>query len=177
MRQPGGKANSARNVFKRRKTMTFVERLRNLPPGMCRLLARSPYGPPFTTDEIAERTRKMGDGVKPLSSAEVEAISRSTEWNRIAIEDALAFMCGCNVDFCDAKAMHRVDDYLRKRPTFRYLRASSVWTTYYTPLLLKWRDTATPTWEPLCKLQQRLLTLKPHELQRANRPAPATSAT
>jgi hypothetical protein len=63
-----------------------------------------------------------------------KAIERDT------MDTALAFQRGCGIELHDAKAMRRINDYLSKRPTFRYLRASDNWSSYYLPMLKRWRQ-------------------------------------
>jgi hypothetical protein len=70
----------------------------------------------------------------------VETLSSQTEWGWITVSDALAFQRGCGIELHDAKAMRRINDYMSKRPTFRYLRASDNWTSYYLPMLKRWRQ-------------------------------------
>lgn len=67
-------------------------------------------------------------------------VSELTDWKNISLTTAFAFCDACGVGIDDHKAWRRIDDYLRKRPTFRYLRASTEWESTYKPLLRKWRE-------------------------------------
>jgi hypothetical protein len=53
------------------------------------------------------------------------------------------------------------DDYLKKNPTFNYLRKQKDWNGYYLPLLVTWRKSypVTPPadlWAPIRNLLIRL---------------------
>jgi hypothetical protein len=126
-------------------TTTFWQRCIDYPPCLVRLLARHPYGKPLTTIEIQALSypnyigRAMSEA---LSAPMIEALSSELGWGGIAVMNAAQFMRGCSVDFCNPDHMRRVDDYLRKKPTFRYLRASPQWEDYYKPLMKRWIDTA-----------------------------------
>lgn len=108
----------------------FWTRLDRYPPVLCRLLAREKRGRPLTTVEIADTS-----GLPP---AKVEAISASVSWDGVEVEDMRRFAQACGCDFDQQKDMRRVEDYLRKRPKFTYLKRSSQWKNYYYPLVLKW---------------------------------------
>ncbi len=110
----------------------FWTRLKRYPPVLCRLLAREKRGRPLTTAEIAQRS-----GLPP---ARVEAISASTTWHGVEVPDMKAFLQACGTDFDHQKDMRRVEDYLRKRPKFTYLKRSPDWSTYYYPLVRKWME-------------------------------------
>lgn len=132
-----------------KEMMTLRDRLHNFPPCLTRILARHKSGGPLSIDEI--QTNSPG-----MYIIEIGTLSRVTEWTHVPLWQAVNFYKGCGLDLDDTAAWRRVADYLRKRPTFRYLRASEQWTTYWKPILLSWRDAATPTWGPLIELQRRL---------------------
>ncbi len=111
----------------------FWTRLNRYPPVLCRLLAREKRGRPLTTVEIAERS-----GLPP---AKVEAISASVSWEGVEALEMMRFIQACGCDFDAQKDMRRVEDYLRKRPKFTYLRRSPQWKNYYYPLVVKWMET------------------------------------
>lgn len=129
--------------------MTFWERASNFPPVLVRLLAHQ-RGKPLTTEQIAA---KAG-----MTTLMVEALSQSTDWQGVSPSEMQRFTSACGMDFCDPKAMRRVDDYLRKKPTFLYLRASPEWASYYEPLLKLWRRSYPgPLPVHLCKPVQDLI--------------------
>lgn len=119
---------------------------------LVRILARRKSGRPLQADEICWGTPGG------LYLVDLGAISRMSDWVHIPTWQALNFCKGCGLDLDNTEAWRRAEDYLRKRPTFRYLRASDDWLPYWKPLLLSWRDTATPNWRPLVELQRRLKT-------------------
>ena len=122
---------------KRRGAMTFWDDCDSFPPILCRLLARQEHGRPLTTAEIE-------DNSGGLSPAMVEAMSRSTSWKGVKLDEMRAFLKGCNLDFCDTKTKRRTLDYLRKMTLRKttlipYLQKSGkLYCTYYLPLLKLW---------------------------------------
>lgn len=115
--------------------MTFWRKAERFPPIQCRLLARlGPGGPAMTNVQIARETG--------LSVRQVMAISEQTDWRGIDLPTMQRFLEACGVDFEDARAMKRVNVYLRGKtkkglripPPFDYLRASPDWPTIFKPL-------------------------------------------
>jgi hypothetical protein len=80
--------------------------------------------------EIAEDSR----GLSPI---QVFTISQCFDWAGIDIPTMRQFLTGCHIDFEDAKAMNRVDCYLRHGSAWKHLRKSPLWTPFYQPLLIK----------------------------------------
>jgi hypothetical protein len=119
----------------------FAQRLNDFPPILCRLLARKKNGPPMTVEEIVNRSHQTPGVKNPLNPVQVENFSNILDWKHIYLPDALTFMYGCRVDLTDAKEFRRINDYLSKRPSFKYLRKSADWEKYYKPLFLKWATT------------------------------------
>jgi hypothetical protein len=99
--------------------VTFWKRAQDFPPILCRLLARRKWGRPLTDTEIADRTDRI---VGPpgilvvLAPIEVGKIALSTSWKGIDVYDMQAFLIGCNIDFCNAEQMKRIDSYIRSNP-------------------------------------------------------------
>jgi hypothetical protein len=123
-------------------TTSFWQRCMDYPPCLVRLLARHPYGKPLTAAEIQAKSHPARIPMfQVLSLPMIEAISGEIGWHEIEMLDVSKFLRGCGVDFCNQDHMRRVDDYLRKKPTFRYLRASPQWEAYYKPLMKRWIDT------------------------------------
>lgn len=158
--------------------MTFWSRAEHFPPILCRLLARERrYGGPLSTLQIAAGSGMHGQPLAGevrrfgrLSPAEVESITQCTSWEGVKFADMQAFLRGCGIDFCDSKGMRRLEDYLRKTPSFHHLTSSSEWDAYYHPLVKRWRRSYGPItesdahiWPPLRALLVRLnplLTVK-----------------
>jgi hypothetical protein len=115
---------------------TFWEYAYSYPPCLVRLLARHPYGKPLTDAEICD---SPGWTQYRFNEFLVHNLSRLTRWDDVSFYDMRRFLQGCKLDFCNPEQMRRVSDYLRKRPTFRYLRASPLWGSYYEPLMKTWR--------------------------------------
>lgn len=97
------------------------------PPILCRLLARKKNGPPLTEQEIAARAK--------LSTLEVHLLSKETSWDDVHLGTMKKFLAGCGLDFCNRADMKRIDAYRRSQPTWKYLRRSGQWLSYYEPLL------------------------------------------
>lgn len=74
-----------------------------------------------------------------LAPYEVTELSSRTDWHGVTLDDSAKFMRGCGLNLEHAQSLRRVTDYLSKRPTFRYLRTSPQWASYYQPLLKRWR--------------------------------------
>lgn len=104
------------------------------PPVLVRLLARHRGGPPFTTQEIAERS----GGV--LSDYDVVAISHALSWDAIPFKQMRAFLHACDCDFCSRESMNRKSVYLKTPHKFRYLRRSPEWATVLQPLARRFRE-------------------------------------
>jgi len=112
--------------------MTFYSKAGRYSPILCRLLARVRYGRPLTSQELADSSG--------LSLFQVEALSRQTNWDGVDIETVRRFTESCGTDFTSRKDMRRVSDYMRKAPTFAYLKRSRNFHEYYLPLISKWRS-------------------------------------
>lgn len=103
------------------------------PPILCRLLARVPNSRPLSIDEIASRGG--------MSNLEVVMLSERTSWDEVPFMHMMRFLKGCGVDFGDARQMRRVNDYIAKRPTWKYLKSSGRWTDTYEPMLKQYAQT------------------------------------
>lgn len=106
-----------------------------LPPILCRLLARHPNGSPLTTEEIASAS-----GLLPIR---VLVLSEMMTWNGVPLDDHFAFTLGCQMEFDNARQMKRARAYARAlekgliaRP-FRYLERSPDYESYYLRLRQK----------------------------------------
>ena len=102
---------------------------------LVRLLARQPHGRPMSSQEISERSG--------LTVHEVELISQSADWNCCTVTQMHSFLVACRCDWENYWDRERMRVYLKKRlvhghvclPTWKYLRVSPEWKTYYQPLL------------------------------------------
>jgi hypothetical protein len=110
----------------------FVALTQLYPPVLCRLLARHRYGPPLSEAEIAIRAK--------MTIREVQALSQLTTWDSCDLSTVIAFSAACGVDFCNWRAMKRIDAYLKSGPTWRYLRASRQFSAKFEPLLRIYRN-------------------------------------
>ncbi len=110
--------------------MNFWKRAHNFPPILCRLLAKG------RTDHPIARAA-TGAGL-PLHL--VDSYSWRTSWETIDLHHTRLFLQGCGLDFANARQMRRIDDYLSRRPTFRYLRTSKEWESRWLPMLKLWRQ-------------------------------------
>lgn len=112
------------------KTPTsFWKRADRFSPILCRLLAHR-GNRPLTAEEISQ--------VSGLSFWTVETLSMSTSWAGVPVETFRAFTDGCGVDPSNARHMRRIEDYLRGRPKFAYIKKSPIWKSYYEPLMRHW---------------------------------------
>lgn len=115
------------------------ERLEHFPPILVRLLARSPYGNPLTTNDIA-----LVSGLNPVI---IEQISYETDWSNVSVLNWKLFMRGCRCDLTKRKDFHRIAAYLRGKiengqrtpPSFKYLKRNPLWKGYYQPLLIRYQ--------------------------------------
>lgn len=111
---------------------TFWATADRFPPILCRLLARRPYGPPLTDAEIA--------AASGIPIVHVFAIGQSTTWHGIDLPTMRKFLTGCGMDFEDFNQISRARNYLRHKPSWKYLRVSPQWRTMYEPLMRKYRQ-------------------------------------
>lgn len=134
--------------------MTFWQRSKLFSPALIRLLARSKrYGAPISAVEIAQRSG--------LHRVMVEGISQNCDWESIDLPTMQLFTQACHFDFCATADMRRAEDYLRRKPSFRHLRTSPDWKSFYLPLMTTWRRSYPPvppsdTWPPIRNLLVRL---------------------
>lgn len=112
--------------------MNFWKRMILLPPVAVRLLARQRWGRPLTSREIADKSG--------LTVGQVEFVSERTSWDGVEVAVFRRFTSGCGLDFFDRKAMKRVRAYLASHPRYTYLRSSPDWSSYYRPMLARWRE-------------------------------------
>jgi hypothetical protein len=112
--------------------MNFWQRCESFPPILVRLLARTkPHGPPMHSKEIAQRF-----GSNPFY---VESLGAETSWHMVPFQMVQGFTAACHLDFCNTAQMRRLDNYLRAGATLAHLRNHDQWTTYWMPLLVRWR--------------------------------------
>jgi hypothetical protein len=122
-----------------RKSRSFYDLLEMFPPCQVRLLARERYGKPLTAEQIATSSG--------LSQREVGLISQMVTWQDVDVEALRRFTHGCGLDLDKPASVKRKLVYLRGQhytrvdrvpPSFRYLRRSPDWVTFYKPLIVKW---------------------------------------
>lgn len=137
--------------------MTFWQRSEIYTPILCRLMAKD--------DGKAASSELLSRACHPsvqMTPHEIHLLSQSESWNSIPLATMRSFLHACNLDFCNPAQMHRADEYLRRNPTFRYLRADPLWESYYLPLLKRWRASygkvtaESEIWLPVRKLLIRL---------------------
>lgn len=109
--------------------MNFYDKANKIPPILARLLARKKNGPPLSDIEIADRSG--------MSILKVHCISQSLSWDDISIIEMRNFLRACDVDIEDPEQFNRVVAYMRKA-TWKYLRTSPLWRTYYLPLIQRY---------------------------------------
>lgn len=112
---------------------TFWLKSERYSPIFCRLMARKKNGPPLTDIEIAEKSGA-------LSPYQVQSLSKCVSWVGIDLPTMRAFLVGCGMDFENRSAMKRVNNYLRNKPTWKFLRTSPLWVTLYEPMIQRWRS-------------------------------------
>lgn len=115
--------------------MHIDQRLSDFPPMLVWLLSRHRKLPEFWMERL---------GCEP-------------SWNHVTVPDLLAFTRACQCDFFNPAHMRRVDDYLRKKPTFAYLRSHPEWRSRWLPLLLTWAGHCQPLHPHLRNIKARLL--------------------
>jgi hypothetical protein len=132
--------------------MTLTQKFASFPPILVRLLARNKRLP-LTPIEISSRSQTWGTHY-------IEALSRETNWGTTSVTDAITFCRACGLDLDDAEIWRRTVDYLSRKPTFRYLRTSPEWKSYYQPMLKRWVQCCYPyrehTIAPVRQLIERL---------------------
>jgi len=100
-------------------------------PVLCRLMARHKRGRVLTNEEIAIRS-------KVLPAVQVIAISQRTSWEYVSVVTMRAYLTGCGLDFEDRPRMKVAMDYLKRNPSFAYLKRDPEYETFYKPLIQLW---------------------------------------
>ena len=114
--------------------MNFLERAAAYPPCLVRLLARKAHGKqPMDFMQICNNST----GLTPIL---VDSISQETSWGNVPFGLLVEFTTACNFDFCDFNRTKLVDAYIKSKPRFEYLLRHEDWTSYYLPLLKRYRE-------------------------------------
>lgn len=135
--------------------MKIHDRLNQISPILCRMLARQPHGRPLTTFEISNKSG--------IPAHFVEVYSWSQRWDDIPMGNAFAFARACGVDLFSYSSCNRVCTYLKNDPSFKYLRKHPDWLNYYMPMMRSWHASfngidrsSEEIWTPIRKLLKRL---------------------
>ena len=94
---------------------------------MVRVLAKKDRNTPMRCDEIA--------AASGLDIETVRFIASRPTWDAITLDHMRRFTLACGIDFTDHEAMKRIDDYLRTRPKWTYLKRSPQWRELYEPII------------------------------------------
>ena len=116
----------------KRKPLNFWQTSWLISPIAARLVARIPYGRPLNDAEISQRSG--------LALDRVFIIQHLTDWSHVGFVEAERYLVGCGVDFCNRRQVDRVRAFLRRRPSWKFLRMSPEWETKFKPLLLRYRE-------------------------------------
>lgn len=116
---------------------TFWDKLKEFSPVTCRLLART------VTHRGGARAMTNAEisNLSGLSIAEVNAISMLTTWDRVPLFKIRAFTEACGIRLCDRNSFRSQCAYMRRGPTFEYLKSSPDWETFFKPLILAYVST------------------------------------
>lgn len=114
---------------------TFWEKLDLLPPLACRLLARK-RTPQGGTVAIGAEAIALSAG---MSVTEVNSLSWLTSWESVPVDKARRFSIACGVDFTNRLIMKRQIAYIRRSPTFKYLKKSPDWNIVFKPMMIAFR--------------------------------------
>lgn len=122
----------------KRRFQSFFDRASFFSPILIRLLARKKNAGPLNNYEIAK--------ISGLEEWEIAALSSKLDWRGVDIPTAKLFMKACGIDLENPADVKRVVVYLsgstvngiKVAPTFRYLRSSPDWQSFFCPLLLKY---------------------------------------
>lgn len=109
----------------------FFVRLDTFPPLVCRLLARRITRAGGVEAKPAEDISKDSG----LRLGEVNSLSWHTSWDDVPVKLVRRFALGCGVDFTSRDSMRLQSGYLRRRPSFKYLKKSPLWSSVYEPLI------------------------------------------
>lgn len=101
------------------------------PPPLVRLLAKESVSRKHIR---ALSDREVAIGAE-LPLEKVRSISRSKNWDRIALGDIRSFCNGCKFDPFDYRDRNRVRAYSRLSPKFSYLKCSPFWEDTFLPLI------------------------------------------
>lgn len=118
------------------------QKINQFPPVICRLLARerTPTGGvrPLTAVAIATRSG--------LSVMDVNSLSWLGSWDNVPFHLIRPFMEACGVDVTNKEILRTHSCYIRRSPSFKYLKSSPDWDKIYKPLIIAYVSSrATPT--------------------------------
>jgi len=109
--------------------MTLTQLLKEFPPCLCRLLARE-FGEAPSSEQIAAQMHSYRD--------KIDAISKSTNWSLIIVDDALRFMEACGVELTN---LRRQREFIR-RNNWNHLTKSKN-KKFYARIMQLWLQSCT----------------------------------
>jgi len=108
------------------------DKLDNFPPIACRLLARVVTPTGGTVAKTAKEIAKDAG----MTEMEVSSISWHASWDKLTVDELKRFSLACGVDFTSRDIMRNHSSYLRKSPSFKYLKKSPEWNSVFKPMIV-----------------------------------------
>lgn len=108
------------------------DKLDTFPPIACRLLARKITK---TGGTVAKTVHEIAS-TAGMSVMEVNSLSWQPSWDSLTVDELKRFSLACGVDFTSRDIMRAHSSYLRKNPSFKYLKKSPEWENVYKPMIV-----------------------------------------
>ena len=110
---------------------TIWQKFEEFPPIVCRLLARQ------VVDACAVRALSNAEIAKSsgMTELEVQSLSHLTSWDDVPVGKMRRFMSACNVDLNSRSNLRLHVAYIRSTASWKYLKRSPEWTTFFQPLM------------------------------------------
>lgn len=114
--------------------LTIWAKLDAFPPIACRLLARKQVD---TGGVVAKTAEEIAED-SGLTVFDVNSLSWLTSWDSVPVSKARSFMEGCGIYLDSRESVRSHRAYMKRDPSYKYLRKSTQWNEFYKPLIIQY---------------------------------------